>query len=431
MRQSVRQLVREMAVANESIDFQSTMFFNELVMIIKSIKAIKKEEDIADSDEVESLNNIIKHYTNSRIVVLLDKFGPCIELPEIDKNNIFYKDSVRNLVSNADGIAIIRDAGKNAVGGVNLKTGKVSGVYAEVVPKLHMPMDMFTSNRFSPEELAAIILHETGHYITFCEFSSRVITTNQILAGMSKALDKSSTPKEREFVLLTVKQVAGLNDLDVEKLTKSNNNKVIEMVVISSLAKTNISQINSNLLDITASEHIADEYAARHGAGRYLITALEKLHKSGFDKSFRSTPIFLLFEIFKILLLVGSIVIANSSLFQVAIFVLIMDGQSRNIEHGTPEQRFKRVRNQVVENLKDRNLSAEDHKRLTDDLVVIDKSLETCNDRRQFINVILDFVIPSRKDAYKQEQLQADLEDIAANELFRKAADLNQLAKAM
>lgn len=431
MRGLIRNIIREKEIANESIDFQSTLFFNELTMIIKNIKSIGKAEDILKSDELETLNKIIHHYTNSKISLILDNFGPCIELPEIDKNNIFYKDSLKSMVNNSDGMAIIRNAVKTPIGGVNLKTGMVSGVYADLVPKLHMPIKMFLDNKFSPEELAAIMLHENGHFITFCEFSSRVVTTNQILAGMSKALDKTSTPKEREFVLLTVKQAADLSDLDIEKLTKCNNNKVIEMVVISALARKNISQINSATLDITASEHIADEYAARMGAGRYIITALEKMHRGAFDMSFRSTPVYLIFEVIKIALLVGSLITFNYNLFQIAIIVLLADGRSRDIEHGTPEQRFKRIRNQIIENLKDTKLLPEDHKRLSDDLDAIDVVLKTCNDRRQFINVILDFAVPSRRAAYKQEQLQAELEDIAANELFRKAADLKQMAIAM
>ena len=104
-----------------------------------------------------------------------------------------------------------------------------------------------------------------------------------------------------------------------------------------------------------------------------------------------------------------------------------MDG-SGDGTYDRPGARFKRVRNQVVEAMKDKDITKDDMESLQADLNAIDDIMDRVEDRRQWAGVLWDNLIPSARKAHTQEQLQQELEDIAANELFIKAAQLKQMA---
>lgn len=401
----------------ESIDFQSGAFFKELTLAFTELKKVKKD-DLQDPDHTGVLAAVVKQHTGMKIVFSIDEYEPCIEIPMVNKNNPLVNNYFRNYIDSSDGMRMIQNAGGVARGTVNLRTGKVDGIYGDLEAKIHLPKTMFSTSTYSPEEIAAVTLHECGHLLTYFEYMARTVTTNQALAGMSKALDGSAGVDEREAVLINVKKALKLGELDVQALAKSNNKKVAEVVVITHVAQQAASELGSNIYDFSTWEYLSDQYAARQGAGRYLATALDKIFRGGWNISFRSMPAYLAFEAFKIV-----------SLFlvpAVGVLFMMMDGIS-DPSYDRPGARVQRIRNQIVENLKDKKLSKDDQERLAADLTVVDEMAKQINDRRQLLNVIWDTLSPSSRKARNQELLQKQLEDLAANDLFVKAAALKQL----
>lgn len=405
-------------LAIESIEFQSPMFFKELTVAFEALKGEKKE-DIGNSEAAVNVIRIVKHYTGLNIGVDFGAYEPCVDIPAVDKNNPLINSFIRNYVSSADGLKMIANAEGVARGTVSLKTGKVSGVFSEMPAKIYMPVDMLAGNKYSAGEIAAIFLHEVGHLITYCEYISRSVTTNQVLAGMAKSLDGSGTIEEREAVFIGVKKALNLSQLDTKKLAQSTSRKTAEVVVITSVTRECESELGSNVYDFSSWEMLADQYVTRFGAGRDLATALDKLYRGTWNISFRSLPAYLAFEAFKLL----TLVIAPA----IAVTLMGMDGAGDGT-YDRPGARLKRVRNQIVENLKREKLSKDDQQRLAADLEAVDEVLASINDRRQFFGVLWDAISPASRRAYNQERLQRELEDLATNDLFVKAAELKQLA---
>ena len=408
-------------VAVESISFQPTLFFKDLTNAFASLCGEGKDK-IEDSEYVALVESVVKHHTNIDIIFKFSPFGPATEIPELSKNNILVSEIFKNMVTSAAGLKMINEAKDVVRGSVNLKSATVSGIFAKTKTTLHYPVAMLTNKKYTPEEHAAITLHEIGHLFTYFEYITRTITTNQVLSGLSKALDGSDTIEEREAVLTTVKKAMHLTDLDTKTLAKTTNKKVIEIVVISNISKEAESELGSNIYDLTSWESLCDQFSARHGAGRHLVTALDKIYKGSGNISFRNTATYLAIEALKLILIfVG--------LAGITLILITMDSRTGVLlTYDTPEARFKRVRNQIVENLKDKNLSKEDYSRLTEDLVAIDDVLKYVNDRRQFFGVLWDTVWPNARKARNQELLQQELEALAMSDLFVKSADLRQLA---
>ncbi len=412
-------------VSQESVGFQSLDFFKELTLVYKELKAVNKKE-LADHEGMTRIGKIIANYTNLNITVELNEHGPAVDVPMIDKNNILINSFNRNHINSADGIKMVNSANGVARGSVNLQTGKVTGIFTEVNSRIYMPASMILSDKYEAEEMAAVTLHEVGHLVTYYEFITRTVTTNQVLAGMAKGLDGSGNIQEREAVLVSVKKAMNLKDLNTSELAKSNSRKVAEIVVVTNITKEARAELGTNIYDFSTWEYLADEYAARHGASRYLVTALDKLFRGYGNISFRSTPMYLAMEALKIAILIANFYMAGQ-LTGLAILLFTIDG-SGDGTYDRPGARMQRIRHQIIENLKDTTLPKNDLQRLSDDLAIIDSVTESVNDRRQWLGVLWDSLIPSARTAYKQEKQQQELEAIATNELFQKASELRQLA---
>ncbi len=430
--------MKHLSISQESIQFQNPAFFKELTLVYSGMRKVKAK-DLKESEHAGHLAAVIKRHTKLKVAMDLGDWGPAVEVPKLDKNNPLIQNFNRNWTSSSEGLRVIGSSTDAVTGSVNLKTGEVSGVFAEMQNTMYFPTAMITESKFTDEELAAVTLHEVGHLETYCEYMTRMVTTNQALAGMSRALMDAKTPDERETVLISVKKALKLRELDAVALAKEKDNKVIELVVISGVATECQSELGTNIYDFNSWEYLSDQYAARQGAGRPLVTALDKLYRSSGNISFRSTPTYLAMEALKATLVIGGLVVSSVGALapfslgvtrfavQVGIILIAMDGMGDGT-YDRPGVRLKRVRNQVVEEMKNTKISADTGARLTEDLLAIDEVLKTINDREQAFGLIWNIFSKNSRKRMSQEKLAGELEGIAANDLFAEALKMRQLA---
>lgn len=425
----------------EAIQFQkSQAFFKELTLAFTELKKKKAAELRKDGEGSGLLSKIIKNHTKLKVAVDITDYGPAIEVPHLNKNHPLVHDTKRAWISSADGMRMIAESGGAVRGSVNLATGQVSGVFTEMDNRLYFPADMIAGTKYSAEELAAVALHEVGHLFTYCEYMSRTVTTNQVLAGMAAALGKAGTPEEREAVLISTKKALHL-DIDTGELAKEKDNEVVTYVVISNVAKVTADEIGHNIYDLSSWEMLSDQYVARQGAGKYLVTALEKLYRSMNNISFRSTPEYIAMEALKFSLVVGGLVLEVASIMapwvklggwlmrMIGMAMIVMDGMGDGT-YDRPGMRLLRVRNQIVEEMKDKKVKGEYAERLSDDLAAIDVVLKEVNDREQLWGKLWNLFSKDSRRRLSQEQLTRELETIASNDLFAASLRLRQQATA-
>ncbi len=432
---------RTVQVSNEAIAFQNPILFKELTLQIREMQEASAE-DLLVHPGAQKLEKLIKHHTRMKVKVEITKDdGPQIMPPYIDRNHPLVQQAIRNLVSSSDGIRIINNAEELIRGRVDLKNSTVHGIFEELEGHIQMPVWSFREAKFTAEECAAMLLHECGHQFTYFEFMSRTVTTNQVLAGIAVGYDNAHTPQQREMILLSAKKVLKLSDkdIDVKSLASSSNSKVVETVVISSVVKKSTSELGSNPYDASSWEYLSDEFATRHGAGVALVSALDKLYRSMGHISTRSTATYVMVEALKITALITSLalafmvrgnILANiaSRILNFAFGLSLAIDSDSDKTYDRPSARMIRVRNQIVEALKNKSLSKEQQKALQEDLEYIDETAKQLKDRRQWLGVLYDFVMPSARRDRSQTALQKELEQLANNDLFAKAAELKALA---
>jgi hypothetical protein len=427
--------MRRLSLGLESIHFQNDAFFRELALVFTDLKK-EKADDLKDSAHAGTLSKVIKNHTKFKVTVELTDFGPAVMVPTLNKNNVLIQDFNREFASSADGIRLIAESSNAAKGTVNLKTGMVSGVFAEMQNTMVFPLSMLKGNKFTPQECAAAVLHEIGHLFTYCEYMSRTVSTNQALAGLHKALLNAGTPDEREMILISVKQAMKLDELDPTELAKEKNNSVVEMVVVSNVVSKTESELGTNIYDLNTWEYLSDQYATRMGAGKDLVSVLDKIYRSSGNISFRSTAGYLGMEALKATLIIMSIVsivtpvgfLARAGL-SVGWILIVMDGMGDGT-YDRPGVRLKRIRNQIVEAMKDKKLKTDYAQQLTEDLQAIDEVLAQINDREQLAGKIWNLFSANSRRRLSQEALAKELEGIASNDLFVQSLKLRQIATA-
>jgi hypothetical protein len=418
-------------VALESIAFQrDQMLFKELTLWFKAAEKVAVK-DLPDSDLALQLPGIIKHHTGLNCVVYFQggEYDLACSPPMATPNNVFWNRLdmwVRELIGTADADKILADTSKKPIGTVDIKRGKVGGVFSDMQNILMLPPELAVSKKYDAEEKAGGVIHELGHLFAFFEYITAALTTNYILSAISKQYDTVTSVKDREVLLTKIKSQQKLHDLDAAALAKSNDKKVVEVVVITSIAKELHSEIGSNVFDINGWELMADQYAARQGAARQVVTFLDKLYKGSGSIKYRSLPVYLFCEAVKVASLVVAPFSGGLSLIVFAGLAMRDSVELSDTLYGTLKTRFGRMRDQLVAELKEKGLSDERQQGLAQDIQVIDDLLKDFKERQQLLGYVLDFISPFQRQRISQEQLQRQLEQLAHNELFVRSAALKQ-----
>lgn len=422
-------------VALEMIDFQDTTLFKALTAIYAEMKELD-QKSMASSSQAVAIEKTLFDMTGIKVEFTMDDNGAYCLPPIVDKNNPLIDNVMREWLTNASPLKMIEKAGGIVRGKVDLVHSKVSGVFSEMNCILNMPTywvaGKFMNGGFSAAELAAITLHELGHLFTGFEFLWHSVTTNQVLAGVAKGLDQSADQAEREMILMSAAKALNLNEAEMKKLAESGTNKAATILVLQEVTRFAPSEIGTSIYDMNNWEQLADQFAARHGAQRDLFMALDKIHHLVGDISVRSTAKYVALEVVKVLLMFGTIGLATVAgpaaiiPFFIWTAMILIDGPGSPL-YDRPGVRLKRIRDQLVEQIKDRDLGKDVVVRLKEDLVACDKLLETVKDRFQLITLVFGFFNSEFRDRLKQEKLQQELETLVANDLFVKSAELKTL----
>lgn len=429
--------------ALEAINFQTGAFRSEMISIYGDMRAQTPAEMRAKDNPVAAdLARCVKHYTGLSVAFNIADDEPSVWVPQITRNNVLIPNFYKKYYDDADGKKLIKDAeGGVCRGTVNIKTGKVTGAFQDITSIINMPVGMIKNQNYTLEELTAITLHECGHVFTYYEYLSRSVTTNQVLAGLARSLDGTEGPAVRESVIMSAKTALGLNSIDPKELAKTKDNSTISIVIVTAIIKETASELGSDIYDLNNFEFLSDQFATRQGAGRDLVTGLDKLHRQYGDSGYHPTWMFVIGEILKLTVIIGSIMLigavavtagaapAFGALFMTLNLWTWAIGSSSlpTPLYDRTNMRFSRVRNQLVVALKDRGIDAERSKMIREDIAAIDLITDQVKDRQAWLNVAWTFIFKSQGTRLRTEKLQADLEKLATNNLFIKAAELKEL----
>ena len=364
--------------------------------------------------------------------------------PIIDANHPFYESWVRDIIASnkdyrKDAIAFVREAGGKVNGALDRKTGKVYGIFEKWEVPVGLTVGLLRDTRFTPAEMASIILHELGHLVTYIEYMARVLTMNQILAATSSVCLESDSFDMREQII--AESAKALNvEVDSKKIANiadpKKRSETATVTLLTARVEKAHSTTGTNIYDVRSWEQLADVYATRHGAGRDLATGLDKIYRMYGSAAVISWPQFMAMETLKVCVtggvIVGSVALAAVGLgvfmvYPAAMLLMFIANDTNRKIYDDPEQRIASIRRQVTEELKLKHLTPARRKIILADLDVITLLEAELHDKTGFFDVLSNYLIPWHYSSFKKEQTQKQLEEMVSNPLFITAAQIKSI----
>lgn len=426
-----------LVVSQESIAFQSRAFGQEIEQFFAEIKAACTTKiDLKAFAKPDKLEKIIKNYTGMTVAVKMIEpnigGSPRMIPPTLSRDSILLKDMSRNTRPGTPLTELIRSVRLHKDhNGVDLKTGRVFGVFEDVTSYLVFPPAYVLSKLFTAGECAAMTLHEIGHSMTYFEYIDRTITTNQILASMSESLTLHEDAGIRANLIKDVQKELKLIVDNPEELARKEYS-VITASLIKASDESHKSAVGSNLYDETSAEQLADQYVVRCGYGRELATAVDKyspLVKRDAD-SMRAANYVAAAGV--IIPAVCGLLVVPPMMFGIAAYVAALRVSTnmtdkQDFTYDNTMVRLQRIREDIIRMTKSGDLSQDELKSILADVEHVDEAIKNSHDNSNIFRTIADFLFSDSRHAANTMKLHRQLEELASNDLFLAAAKLKTL----
>lgn len=445
---------KSLSVATEAIDFQGDDFFKQLVANLGTLP--QNERSSAKNSEWEKLESLLEKSVEDRTGLQIEfDLAPdgmaSIMTPIVDWSHVFHGEMVTHVENPDELIKFITKAKQELNACLDLKKCHVTGTLAkELRATIQVNREMLYREtfgcKFTDEEIAGIILHEIGHFWTMLEFLDRSVATNQVLAELQRDLFIEKEPSKRNTIIKTAGKELNLDRNVVESLQASDDQTVSTVFVAASM-KAIRTQSGHSFYDMNTWEMLADQFAARHGAGRHMFTGMQKLMAQCPDLTMMSRASFYYGQIARfvggILLMVGGVagVVAAPAVAIIGIIAVLIGYAMVTNDGGSYSEptydndlgRLTRLRNQQVQAIKKAlghnksKFNAAYVKQLTEDVAFMDNILKQGFNNTAVVNKIITFFSANEANRQANTAFQKHLEGLAHNDLYAKAAALKTI----
>lgn len=411
--------VNNTTLSMEDIAFQSGRLFIDLSEAIGSLR--KKDTYTTETINEADIPGIVRLHTKMRISFDVNtnvSYGAYIRLPEVDRNHPFMQDSWRQgFLADDTGAALIRALGGRMTGGVDRKNGRVSGIYTDIQGDVVFGVRLMRDKSFSNEELAAVLLHEVGHLFTYFEYLGTLVYTSHVIGAVAKSVYGIDSYDKRIDTLVEAEKVLGVDIDNKERIAATPNKRMrslmAQSVLISTIAQKSRSDTGYNIYEMRSCEQLADQFTTRHGAGKDLVFALDKMYRRYWDKSTMNTAEYTVFECIKLILFM-----AGLFLFPITLTVYLLTANPTRKIYDDPEARVKLLKQQMLQQLKDKNIDAIKKRQILADIEAVELVQSTLDDKRSLMELFWTTIMPSGRAAMKQQEAQKLIEGLLNNELI-------------
>lgn len=307
----------------------------------------------------------------------------------------------------------------NRKGYIDFKNARVGGYLSDI--KHYLIIDFFSliDLEITPKELTAIMLHELGHAFGGIEYHHKLETTNSTIADILNEINNNN-PDKAVYIFKKHFTKKEFNDVSVDSKTETYD--FYGKVALAYLEEIKTQMTNSKY-DETNFENLADSFASRFNISSDLVSALNKLHKrygAVFNNNLITYSILMFIDLLvNVLLLVlfGPIGIAIAA----ALIVIVYNSNNFNMTYDFPIDRYNRIKNSLINNLKNLNLPEKVVKELLLQYVFITETIEKSLYFEGSKQHIADILLPSNRNNNYYIKLQQDIENGLNNSLFVKS----------
>ena len=423
--------------STERISMQTDNFGNKLEVIVAQICEDIRAQDMHGKNLdgyplVKKLEQTIFFRTGIRVEIITTELPAAILPFYSNKNHIFLNDWLRGNISIREQNKVINQMGARK-GWVNLNEARIGGVFSDYKHPLYLNFSMLTKDLdLNPSEITAALLHELGHAFTACYFADRTDRTNQVLANLLRTLSDHDVKSDIEYTYRELSKVTDqVTKEEVDKIV--NGNRVIAGAAwFKAIVAITRSQLKDDKYSDTAFEEQADGFASRFGYGKGLVATLEKIHKGDVNKcrSARTIAYLMEYAVFAALcgmilsILVGAPLVIGVYALVMKMTILSASGEdSIDYTYDKLIDRYKRIRQDTIDILKNKALSKDTVKEMLDAVYAMDDAIKSTTNYKSVYNLTANFLFSASRKALDSIEAQKLMETLANNELFVNAAE--------
>lgn len=401
---------------NESVNMQAIQhqldmkLFEQILPFFKEMKALKNptsKQIQPFADKVAKTTKSVLNMTINFEVKMDDAMAAYMHVPMLGKNHTLLNLDRRRHMTNTDLREELAKTLKDTEGSISAETGRVTGFLADIPIKIVIAKEYLdTDSILSAEEACAVYLHELGHAWTYFYMLSSTIRTNVVIHAAMYEYEFGKNSQADADRLYTLEGVTGMSIPD-KKSVAAKGNEAVVISILNEQVKLQRSEFGTTGFDNSGAEAIADQFVARQGAGVYIVTGLDKLQNR--SKRMSATVKLLM----SVLFMIGTIKLYGAPLL---ISLLLIDPTAG--DYDDPYKRAKRVREQIVSSLRNKDMTREERRKRLGELEVIDGVMDTIKENEPLLDFIWRNVIEGGSSRVKEKIRQEQLESLINNDAY-------------
>lgn len=431
-----------LATALEAVEFQDRSFGDQLTKLIATIyekltNGDCTSETLAREPEIKLMEDLILRAKGLRVHIVANSELAAILPFYPNKSSIFIDDFFHGQFTIAHQEKVLKEAnGKK--GTIDLKKAKVGGFFSEGTSILYMNFYVLkTTFGMTPAEVTACTLHELGHAFSSLEYSDRLVRTNQVLAEASREIFNKKGKANIDYVFRELQKVN--SEVTIEEVDKiANGNRIIGGVLWNKILIETVGQeMRNSKYSENSFEQLSDNFASRHGYGKELISALDKLHlttgsveKYSFLRkfSFAMSCIAMIIMPFMIFAAATTAPLIAFILTVIATSTFVGEGDGyRDNTYDELKQRYTRIRAELITFLKDPTVPKEKVATTVAQIKLMDDVISKTADYYSAWRIASNALLSKNREARRDINYQKQLEGFVNNDLFTAAAQLRTL----
>lgn len=324
---------------------------------------------------------------------------------------------------------------KNPVHGkVDLDKGMVSGLYSEILSDIMMDLTLIKDFNFTPEEVAAIVLHELGHIFTYYQFLDQMTFGGLVTLIAAREMAGIEDKQQKEYVLKLAEDIMGIDVEDADKII--DNPEDAHVILFREYVTQKQSSTTYGLYDLRNVEQLADQFCVKHGAGKYQASALYKLYRLDYNSA-TLTPMmhilknatamipYIVIQCYQPFILGTFPVVIGMNVLIATMWYLLFNMPGLKI-YDSPEARVKYLKMMMIDNLK-KAKDGETKALITAEIESVDEQLKLLDDKRSLATLFWESVPSIFRTAKEQERAAKELEALLFNDLYYQSSRFTTL----
>lgn len=423
--------------AFESIDFQGyDPVCKKLIIAFEDFRVRFKDVTVPTEKEIDAFSNVIQKILRDRFKlhglvfkVFPQNFVNAFAIPpDIVKNSVMVRTYGDWLQKAGDGRKVLEKDIESAIGSVNRADATVGGFYQKVPCTVGITYGMAKTDDLTNEEIVAALLHEVGHIFSYLETLAYTFGTCFTLFDTVKRLEKAKSTEEKVKIFKGVESATGVEISNQDMIVDASDNDTIAISIFSDIYEQTKSEFGASIYDMRSWESLSDQFSSRMGMTVPLATALDKIMRLSGDTSYSTkfqiwSGTIVRWVVFVLVALINPVL----SIFIILELLVLLFNPFKAV-YDKPGERLERLRQEILQQMKTKNIPAEQRLVLSHNLETITALIKATDDKELYYEKVWLFFSSKSRDQKAKRVLLQDLQSVANNNLFA-AANLLQTLK--